>query len=176
MDITNVEDLGSAIRGKAIFDPQILNPSEVNDKMATYDFYPVLYMKDGYDTGHLADYSSVSAKKCVNYQINNNFRYIIIPARYFDGLPPVADFIKYQTDHYITPFIDEINKNEADKDVYIQLVLNVFMVKSKEYTDDLLDWITGLHGIKGVYLITEYPTDDSLFNILYLIVMDASEK
>lgn len=50
------------------------------------------------------------------------------------------------------------------------------MVKSKEYTDDLLDWITGLHGIKGVYLITEYPTDDSLFNILYLIVMDASEK
>ncbi len=160
MNKEEVDELDSFIKRKAILDPQLFNPREVNKKMATYDFYPALIVKGGYATGNYKEHSPISANVCVDYQINNDFRYMVIPTRYFDGLPPVADFIKVQNEHFVDPFIKNINSKGIDKDIFVQVILNVFMVKSKEFTDELLDWITGLQGIKGVYLITEYPTDD----------------
>jgi hypothetical protein len=152
---SKVENLAIEIRNRAIFDPQILNPSEINKNMSTYDFHPSKVMPNGFNTGKYSEYSLVCANGCIDFQITNNFRFLIIPTRYFNGIPSVADFIEFQDEQYINPFLTYIKNKGLSKDLVVQVVLNSSMIKNPDYASELLNWITGIEGIKGVYLITE---------------------
>lgn len=175
MNKSKVESLDIEIKKKAIFDPQIFNPHEVNKQMSTYNFYPSISMHGGFDTGRFSNYSSVYANDCIDFQVKNDFRFIIIPTRYFEGMPSVANLIELQNDHFINPFLNYIKNNGINKDVVVQITLNSLMVKDTEYASELLNWITGIGGIKGVYLITESPRNkqiddpDFLYSLLNFI-------
>jgi hypothetical protein len=66
-----------------------------------------------------------------------------------------TDFIRSQESQFIDPFLKVIRKQGVTKEVVLQLVLNDDMIKDEEYSSDLLNWITGLDEIAGIYLITE---------------------
>ena len=89
----------------------------------------------------------------MDFQVRNNFRYVVIPTRYKTGMP--TDFLMSQEEQFIKPFIEAINKRAVKKPIILQLILNDDMIKDEEYSNDLLNWITGMDEINGVYLITE---------------------
>ena len=164
MNKSKVESLDIEIKEKAIFDPQLFNPSEINKNMSTYSFYPSQLMPSGFDTGRYSEYSSVCANECIDFQIRNDFRFLVIPTRYYEEMPPVASLIEFQNEHYINPFLSEIENVGVDKDIIVQVTLNSHMIKNTEYASELLNWITGIDGIKGVYLITELSPRNKQIN------------
>jgi len=169
MTLSKVMDLDESLRSLTIFDPQISNPHEVNEKMRSYDFYPSLVMPGGFNTDRFGEYTSNIAEKCVDFQLSSKFSNVVIPTRYFNELPNITDFIKYQQEHYINPFLKAIKKTGNNKEIILQLILNGNMVKSEEFRTELLNWITGIEEISGVYLITELkPRRKQIDDIKYL--------
>ncbi|WP_421908258.1 hypothetical protein [Methanolacinia petrolearia] len=147
--------IDSDIKKRAIFDPIILNPHETNKNMITYDYQPCLIMPEGFSTSQHSNYSHEIASKCLDFQIENDFRYLVIPTRYCKGFPQIEDVINYQTQNYINPFLKEIESKGYSKKVIVQLILNGEFIKNEEYSSKILDWVTGIDNVDGVYLITE---------------------
>lgn len=164
MTKNKVESLNIRIKKKAIFDPQIFNPSEINKKMSSYNFYPSSLMPEGFETGRYSEYSSICANECIDFQIRNDFRFLVIPTRYYEGMPPVTNLIDIQNEHYINPSLSYVKNEGVAKDIIVQVTLNGYMIKNTEYASELLNWITGIEGIKGVYLITELSPRDKQIN------------
>ncbi|HII01823.1 TPA: hypothetical protein HA351_09320, partial [Methanosarcinaceae archaeon] len=125
MNIKKVENLDPEIKRKAIFDPQIFDPHVVNKQMSTYNFYPNTLMTDGFDTGKYSEYSSIYASECIDFQIKNDFKFLVIPTRYYEGMPSVTDLIEFQNEHYVNPFLTHIKNEGVDKDLIVQVVLNL---------------------------------------------------
>lgn len=178
MKASKVEGLKNTIKEISIFDPQIVNPHEMNKNMETFDIFPLSLMSDGFDTRSYSEYADEFAEKCANYQIRHNFKNIIIPTRFFYDIPPVEDFIDYQTEIFINPFMKILDEKKTDKEIILQLYLNSQILKNKEYRFEILDWVTGLKTIRGIYLITEITPrkkqiDDPVFLISVLEFIDA---
>lgn len=137
----------------SIFDPQFFLPTNQVRKLSTYDFFPDK-ISNGYITSTFSDgFNEECAKRCVKFQIDSGFKKIIIPTKYYSGMP--TTFIQQQSEHFVTPFIKEVNKYKNHNPVLLQLVLNENMIKSDDYSADILNWVTGIKGISGVYLISE---------------------
>lgn len=76
-----VESLDDSIRQSAIFDPQFFLPRVPLGQLTTYDFFPQL-VAGGFATSEYTPLIALeSAKRCVEFQTTNNFRYITIPTR-----------------------------------------------------------------------------------------------
>jgi len=148
-----VEALPLAVRKQAIFDPQFFLPAVPKGQLETYDFFPHV-AADGFSSSDYADRSAgISASGCIDFQVSNGFRYVVIPTRYMPGTP--SDFVATQNSLFVEPFLESIVAKEEDRPVLLQLVLTDNMLKDDEFTSDLLNWITGIAGISGVYLIAE---------------------
>ncbi len=166
----NVESLSSTVKKKAIFDPQFFNPNAVIKKMDSYDFYPDLMMPGGFDTIRFSNYCSNVAENCVSFQIKNNFRYIVIPTRFYEGAPDAEFFTRNQENDFVIPFLNAKDAIKSKKDAILQLVLTGHMLRNKVFIDYLLTWITGLEGIKGIYLITELlPRNSQITDAEFLL-------
>ena len=153
MERDKIETLKNKVKKKALFDPQFFLPDTDRGHLCSYEFFPCV-AGDGFETTEYVDnFAFDCAERCIDFQLKNNFRYIIIPTRYKTGMP--TDFIKSQENQFIKPFLKAIRKMEVVKDIFIQLILNDDMIKDEEYSSDLLNWITGYDDIAGVYLITE---------------------
>ncbi|WP_130646598.1 hypothetical protein [Methanofollis fontis] len=164
MDQAKVEKLDNNIKEKAIFDPQLMNALAVRKKMATYDFYPCEIMPGGFETEQYPGYSSICASNCVSFQDQNDFRCFVIPTRYSGELPPVFRYTEILNDHYITPFLTAIDNSGSRKEIFVELILNSHMIKDVTYSSELLNWITGIEGITGIYLITELDSRNKQIN------------
>jgi hypothetical protein len=148
-----IEALNRKPKKKAIFDPQFFLPDTARGKLCSYEFFPCI-TGDGFETTEYVDkFAFDCAEKCVDFQLQNDFRYIVIPTRYKTGMP--TDFIKSQEIQFIEPFLKAIRERRVVREIVLQLVLNDDMIKDEEYSSDLLNWITGYDEIAGVYLITE---------------------
>jgi len=153
-----VEKLDTELKNKAIFDPQFFNPHQINERMKTYDFYPECLMPSGYDTNGFSDYSSICAEKCMDFQSINDFKFFVIPTKYFEGTPNVENVTDFHTKQFINPSLETINNLSKKKKVILQLVLNNQMIKDVDYSNYLLNWLTGIDGIDGVYIIVEFSS------------------
>jgi hypothetical protein len=111
----NVESLDIKIKQKAIFDPQLFNPHEINKEMSTYSFYPSKLMPDGFNTGKYSPYSLICASECVQFQIKNDFKFLIIPTRYYGEMPSISELIQSQNDQFVTPFLTYIKMKKLKK-------------------------------------------------------------
>ena len=119
---TCVENLPKRIREKAIFDPQFFLPNVAKGKLVTYDFFPDV-MSEGFQTDVYIDkFSLESARKCVEFQESNFFRYITIPTRYVTGMP--TTYMEDQQELFINPFLKAIIDMGIKRKILLQLVLN----------------------------------------------------
>lgn len=149
-----VQDLPTSHKRKSIFDPQFFRPDIPKGHLQTFDFFPDV-VADGFATEDYSDFHAwVSAEKCVAFQKQNGFQSIVIPTRHYQATP--SNFIDIQQEMFVNPFMHEIKRQGAsDNPILLQLILNDNMLKDQEYLSDILNWITGIQGISGVYLITD---------------------
>ncbi len=183
MKLNKVEGLSGEIKNSAVFDPQYFCPSIQKGHLATYDFFPDV-AANGFETSEYGEsFADNCAKKCIKFQLNNNFRYIVIPTRHVEGMP--TTFIENQQKLFVDPFLAEIRKLRIPEDkVLLGLILNDNMIKDREYSTDILNWITGIKGINGIYLITEafrqtkqIKDIDYLFSLLNFVhILNQNER
>jgi hypothetical protein len=151
-----VEELEPRDKDFALFDPQFFLPSTPKGKLATYSFFPEV-AAGGFSTSEFPaengnrSAARASAEGCVRFQVQNGFPYVVIPTRYLDGLP--SDFIAKQSELFVEPFLAALEDHPDHRPVVLQLILNDLMLKNPEYRSEILNWVTGIPGLAGVYLI-----------------------
>lgn len=167
MEKGKLEALTDLYKSTSIFDPQFFLPNIQIRKLMTYDFFPNA-ISNGFKTDSFTDSQSREcAKKCIQFQIDSNFNKLIIPTRHFTGLP--ISFIQQQSKLFVDPFLSAIKSSGVSTPVLLQLIVNESMVKSEEYAADILNWVTGIQGISGVYLISDInPRPKQILDIDFL--------
>lgn len=147
-----IEEANDAIKKVSIFDPQYYIPDSQKKKLHSYEFFPEK-ITDGFSTTDFEAVAQQSAQQCLNFQVENKFESIIIPARYFSDL--VTDYIEKQKAFSVEPFMSEIDNLEEVKDVFITLPTTVQMIQDKGYRTELLNWITSYPKVSGVYFLNQ---------------------
>jgi hypothetical protein len=152
MTPAKVAALPASLRAQSIFDPQFFLPASTRGALPTYSFFPQV-MAEGFSTtewdGALAD---ECARRCLGFQDDCGFESLVIPTRFRDGMP--SDFVDSQQGSFVGPFMSAYARLGTTKPILLQLVLTDQMLKDRNYRRDLLNWITGIEDIAGVYLIT----------------------
>lgn len=150
-----IQEADRNLKEKCIFDPQFFLPDTAAGDLETYEFHPQV-MSEGFDTAAFAgsDTATASAKQCLSFQKEQGFAKIVIPTRYRKGMP--TDFIQQLNALFVEPYLEAADElGIEDDDLLIQLVLNDSMVTDDEYRKDILNWVTGIQEVDGVYLLVQ---------------------
>lgn len=146
--------LDEEIRKNSFFDPQFYQPRSNLKKLSEYDFFPNVIC-NGYDTIDYMDLAYISAEKCIEFQIQQEYKFIIIPTivakdthqSYFESLVNL----------YIEPFIKVIkDKNINNKEILLTVVIQDYNLNDENYKNELLNLVTRYAEITGIYLIAGY--------------------
>lgn len=141
------------VKQNCFFDPQFYLPKSINEKLNAYEFFPN-NISDGYVTVDYDEFAYKSAKLCIDFQMKNGFKYIIIPCVYFEDL--TINYLDTQRELYINPFLEELNKINNKKPVLLSVIIKDIQLKDDDYKYDLLNFITSFSGIDGIYLIPQH--------------------
>lgn len=162
--VINIEN---EIKKNSYLDPQLYNPDiNENKKINTYDYFPC-------NMKHICSNSSVdlinvkSAIRCIDFQLENDFKYIIVPTIYFDSI--VTGYFK-KINKFIMPYIKHFKATNIHKKLFLNL-----LIKQEQLTDEvkmikLLNWATGINEVDGFYIIFENKfTTKQIKNLNYLV-------
>jgi len=155
MDVSKVNKLPKAVKQKSFFDPQFYLPKSSHKALNSYDFFPNS-IAGGYQTIDYDEYALESAKSCVEYQVQNDFKYIIIPTVFFNELP--NNYIEQLKELYILPFLNAITSLNVKKPILLSIIVKDIQLNDSEYRDNLLSLLTTFREIGGIYLIPYYRT------------------
>lgn len=147
-----VESLPTGVLENSFFDPQYFMPSHLKGKLSTYEYFPS-NMVNQFATTDFESISARSAKLCVDFQVKNKFRYIVIPTRYFEVLP--SDVIEKQNEQLINPFLKTISESNCRTPILLTVLVKQEHLMDETKKNLLLNWITGIKQITGVYLVFE---------------------
>jgi hypothetical protein len=151
--MATVLDDASVIKSASYFDPQFYVPDSQKIRLNSYDFFPER-VTNGFSTADFAARAYDAAAMCVDFQVDNGFRGLIVPARYYDEM--ITDYIEKQKAFSVEPFLSYIEKNGIKRDIFLTLPLTSAMIGDKRYRLQLLNWITSYPEISGVYLLLNY--------------------
>lgn len=154
-EVKKIEALPIEIRRRSIFDPQYYFPKDRKGKLVTYPFFPA-NMIEGITTADFEEIAYESAQRCVRFQADNDFEYIVIPTRYFDELP--SNPLEKLDALCVNPFCEAVRIVRPAKPVLLTVIAKHIQVVNSELRDELLNWITSKTDIDGVYLILERNT------------------
>ena len=153
----DVQSLDKALKSHAIFDPQFYLPNSQKAKLQTYPFFPESISPDSFSTKDFSLVAFEAAKQCVDFQLENQFKHVVIPSRFFDQMYP--DFVDRQNSYTVHPFLKALSLKRVKKSIYLTLPLTSHMVMSKISRTQILNWVTSFPEITGVYVIAA-PHDD----------------
>lgn len=168
-----IKTFDSNINKVSFFDPQFYFPRSRIKKFEEFDFFPNI-ISDGYSTVSYEELCYESANKCVEFQIEQDYKFIVIPTVVYDETP--QEYLNILRSLYIEPFISEINKqNINNKKVLITVVVKDIQILDENFINDMLNLITGYDEIDGVYLVPSFKGGkrlkdiDYIFNLLRVI-------
>jgi hypothetical protein len=170
MDREGVEKLGIKVRSVSIFDTQLFIPGVSPGKLfKTYSFHPTNNVDEFKTEGFIAN---GDAQKCadenVRFQLSLGFQYLLIPTRRYEGVP--TEFIDTLQAQFVDPFVNAFNNIDQGANTLLQLVINEHMLKNQEFMNQVLDWVTGIYEISGVYLIVERKSPPKQIHDIDLLV------
>ena len=170
MAIEKVVSLPANIRQKAIFDPQFYLPDSDRGKLLTYPFFPKV-VANGFSTSEWDEGLALeSAYQCITFQLENEFRFITIPTRFREGMP--TDYIESQSVQFINPFLKAYQNMGNPNRCLLQLILTDQMLNDEAYRRDILNWVTGIEEIDGIYLIYHFTrTNKQVEDIEFLFAV-----
>lgn len=143
------------IKEISFFDPQFYQPRSELDKFTDYDFFPNSVCYDEYSTKDFSEVSHVCAEKCIDFQLDQNFRFITIPTITYNDIP--KSYLESLNELYIEPFLVAANKRELnEKKIILTVVVKDSQLLDTEYMDELLNLITSYVEITGIYLVPSF--------------------
>lgn len=144
--------LDQTLKTNGFIDPQLYLLNEAKGTLDTYPYFPG-NLKPDFSTPDLDNSHIQMAKLCVDFQMKNDFNYLVIPTRYYTD-NPTSYFIQ-STDYFVTPFCDYVRNNAFKKKILLSVIVKSIMLSDQEKRNEVLNWITGHQSIDGVYLIFE---------------------
>ena len=165
-----IGELDLQLKRRSLFDPQFYVPGSSIGKLSEYEFFPDV-IADGFETANYATSNALgSAEKCVTFQVENEFESVVIPSRYREGTP--TDFIEAQSDMFVEPFLQVMSSKQYSKPILLQLIVNDAIIKDERMQNSILNWLTGIKEINGVYLISNVRRPNKqIKDINYLVGM-----
>ena len=143
----------TALKSSSFFDPQFYIPDSQKTKLHSYEFFPER-ITDGYSTEEFEGLAYKSAELCLQYQLDNNFDSLIVPAKYFPEMS--TEYIERQKAFTVDPFLSVIRDKGLKNEIYLTLPITIPMIRDNTYRIELLNWITSYQEIAGVYLLCQF--------------------
>lgn len=169
-----IKNFEEKIKKCSFFDPQFYYPRSKEKKFERFDFFPNV-ITEGYSTVNYEELCYESASKCIEFQLNENYEFIVIPTIVYEETP-INYLIKIR-ELYIQPFISEIiKKNIKAKKVLLTVVIKDSQAENEEFLNELLNLITNYNEIDGIYLVPYFKGTgkrlndiEYIFNLLKII-------
>lgn len=165
--------MSPGLKSPSFLDPQLYLLNEMKGTLDTYPYFPG-NIKPDFMTVDLNGDSSILAELCINYQLKNDFQFIVIPTRYYSDNP--SAFLSQSTEYFVRPFCEYAKSISNTKKILLSVIIKEIMLMDREKRDEILNWITGHQDIDGVYIIFEdgYATKqikdfDYLLNALLFV-------
>jgi hypothetical protein len=173
IDADKLLTLDSRLKQTGFLDPQLYLLNEAKGTLDTYPYFPGNLRPD-FSTSDLDNSHIQLAQLCVQYQMTNDFQFLIIPSRYYTDNP--TTYFVQSTDYFVSPFCDYVKEERIQKKILLSIIVKTIMLTDEEKRNEVLNWITGHQNIDGVYLIFEnnftskqIKDFDFLFNALKFI-------
>jgi hypothetical protein len=147
-DPESVEKLEAHMRASCMFDPQFYLPSSQKRKLKAYSFFPETYV-NGFSTIEFEAVAKQAADECIDFQLSQGFRNIVIPTRYLNQM--YTDFIEQHERFSVIPFLEALP--EMDIPVCLTLTLTDHMIQDVAFRNRVLNWVTKYPEIDQIYLI-----------------------
>lgn len=140
------------IKRKSFLDPQLYLLNQAKGTIETYPFFPG-NLKSDFSTVDLDGDSKLLAKLCVDYQLQNEFEFVVIPTKYNEENP--TNYLVQSSEYFVSPFCEYISEIGANKKILLSVIVKGIMLIDRDRRNEILNWITGHQKIDGVYLIFE---------------------
>lgn len=151
IDADKLLQLDKSVKETGFLDPQLYLLNEAKGTLDTYPYFPG-NIKPDYSTPDLDNSNQILAQLCIEFQLKNNFEYIVIPTRYYVDNP--TTYFSQTSDYFVTPFCDYIKEKRIKKRILQSVIVKTIMLTDEEKRNEALNWITG-QNVDGVYLIFE---------------------
>ena len=142
--------LPETTRRNSFLDPQMYLLGTERASISSYPFFPG-NIKAGFTTTDLDTSNTQIAQLCTDYQLNAQMKYVVIPTRYLDATP--TKYLEQMTRGFVVPFLDYKEQHGIDAPYLLTVVVKQSILTTEELRDELLNWMTGIQGIAGFYLI-----------------------
>jgi hypothetical protein len=152
IDADKLLQLDNSVKKTGFLDPQLYLLNEAKGTLDTYPYFPG-NLKPDYATPDLENSHLQLAQLCVDFQLQNNFEYIVIPTRYYVDNP--TSYFLQSSDYFVIPFCDYLKQKGIKKKILLSVIVKTIMLTDEEKRNETLNWITGHLNINGVYLIFE---------------------
>lgn len=150
--MATVELLQATTRAASIFDPQFYLPSSRKPKLQTYPFFPE-QIDGGFQTGAFAAHAASVAKDCIDFQVRQGFRKVVIPTRFLSQMFP--DYFDQHGAFTINPFLEYA----GDRPLCLSLAITAPMIQHAGWRQGLLNWITSFPSVDELYLMYQHDRD-----------------
>ncbi|CAN5292976.1 hypothetical protein BH20BAC1_BH20BAC1_13930 [soil metagenome] len=168
-----LNDVDPNIKRNSFLDPQLYLLNQAKGSMETYPYFPG-NLKSDFSTPDLDNDNIILAKLCIDYQLKNDFEYLVIPTKYNAENP--TNYLIQCSEYFVYPFCDYAKEIRTNKKILLSVIIKGIMLTDDEKLNEVLNWITGHQNIDGVYLIFEnnfaskqIKDFDFLFNALRFI-------
>jgi hypothetical protein len=150
--MANVERLGPETRAASIFDPQFYLPNSRKPKLLTYPFFPE-QVDGGFSTSTFHAQVAEVAKSCIDFQVSNGFRKVVVPTRYLNQMYP--DYFEQQNLFSVGAFMEYAGR----RPLCLSVALTAPMVEHTEWRRRVLNWITSFQNVDEVYVMYEHERE-----------------
>jgi len=152
VDADKLNGYDEKYKKSSFLDPQLYLLNEAKGTLDTYPYFPGNIEPD-FSTPDLDESQLKLAKLCIDYQQGNDFKYIVIPTRYYEDNP--TNYFLQSSDYFVEPFCTYLKKNSVDKPILLSVIIKSIMLTDADRFNQVLNWITSHQNINGVYLIFE---------------------
>lgn len=147
-----VEQLQPATRAASLFDPQFYLPNSRKRKLLSYPFFPE-QVDGGFQTGTFAEHAARVAQSCIEFQVAQAFRKVVVPTRFLDEMYP--EYFEMQAEFSVSSFIAAA----GNRPLCLSVAVKASMIRHASWRRMLLDWITSFHQVDELYLMYEHVRD-----------------
>jgi hypothetical protein len=144
-----VEKLPRSTRAASIFDPQFYLPSSRKPKLLTYPFFPE-QVDGGFQTATFVAHASEVAAACIDFQVAQGFRKVVVPTRYINQMYPSY----FDQQRMFT--VDAFMERAGDRPLCLSVALTAPMIQDSDWRRRVLNWITSFPNVDEVYVMYEH--------------------
>lgn len=144
-----VEKLPLATRAASIFDPQFYLPNSRKTKLLSYPFFPE-QVDGGFQTSTFVAHVSEVAKSCIDFQVAQGFRKVVVPTRYINQMYP--SYFMQQNQFTVDAFME----HAGNRPLCLSVALTAPMIQDPEWRERVLNWITSFPDVDEVYIMYEH--------------------